>query len=78
MYDSLQRFCERASEHPFKNGVVLPKDDHEAKKMKCKRTNVGRAYFSAWGRMGDTPAEEKIENGEATPLKAKNRRSRNR
>lgn len=74
MYNSLVNFCERAKDHPVKNGVMLPKDEHEAKKMKCKKSNVGRAYFSAWGRMGDTPAEEKIENGnDDPPVKARRR-----
>jgi hypothetical protein len=65
MYASLQRFCDRAEDHPKRNGVVFPEDEKLAKKMKCKKTNVGKAYFSAWGRMGDTPAEERIENGKA-------------
>jgi hypothetical protein len=78
MYNSLVNFCERAKDHPIKNGVVLPKDEHDAKKMKCKKSNVGRAYFAAWGRMGDTPAEEKIENGNdgGSSVKARRRRGR--
>jgi hypothetical protein len=76
MYNSLVDFCERAKDHPVKNGVILPKDDHEAKKMKCKKSNVGRAYFSAWGRMGDTPAEEKIENAGENRGTVKRRRGR--
>lgn len=79
MYTSLVAFCERAKDHPVKNGVVLPQDSREAKKMKCKKSNVGRSYFAAWGRMGDTPAEEKIENnngGSQGSVKGRRRRGR--
>jgi hypothetical protein len=64
MFDNLMSFCDAALEHPVKNGVILPTDKHDAKRMKCKKSNVGRVYFNAWARGGDTPAEEKVENAE--------------
>jgi hypothetical protein len=64
MFDNLMEFCDKAVEHPVKNGVVVPTDKHEAKRMKCKKSNVGRTYYNAWSRGGDTPAEEKAENAE--------------
>lgn len=62
MYDNLVAFCEGAKEHPKKNGVVLPNDKKEAKKHKCTKSNIGKAYFSAWARGGETPREEKLED----------------
>lgn len=64
MFDNLMDFCEQALEHPVKNGVVVPTDKHEAKRMKCKKSNVGRIYFNAWARGGETPKEEKAENAD--------------
>jgi hypothetical protein len=64
MFDNLMAFCEDALEHPVKNGVIVPADKKEAKRMKCKKSNVGKIYFNAWARGGETPAEEKVENAE--------------
>ena len=62
MYDNLVEFCGRALDKPKANGVVLPGDKKDAKKHKCKKSNIGKAYFSAWARGGETPAEEKRED----------------
>ena len=62
MWENIVNFCVRAKEDPRREGVMLPADEKEAKKLKCTKTRVDYAYLGGWTRGGETPKEERSEN----------------